>query len=302
MLATSIVDYDRLMRSTPQDEQARSATLGTALTGIEGDYFFDYAVFGGALRTYVASALEAQYLREPSEMHRRAFILALYREEYTAYEDLGAFLHAMLSASVDPQVVPLERILNYGPGDVHLKKVLGRHQVTSGDDLFARLALKDWIPTWWSTRHPDVDLDKVLRRVCYLFAKDGVENQREQGLRGFNKIKHGLVLVPEGREYRSALPSAPAVIFKTDKKNAQAQANPLTIMSIPIDAAAFEGRLRSIHFFQLSLRLLAILYVVKSHPSVIGRRGFAPQGAVFDSAGMVDVLEFARQSSSTVWP
>src|SRR5688500_12769409 len=119
------------MKSLPDDERARVFSVTGVLAQIEGEYFFDYATFRGTLRDYVVHALEAQFQAEPNDLHRRAFMLALYREEYTSYEDIGAFLDAFLRARADPQVQPLSRIISYGPGEVKLTEVLDRHQITS---------------------------------------------------------------------------------------------------------------------------------------------------------------------------
>jgi hypothetical protein len=80
------------MKRDPFDEEAQTATytVEEVLGRIEGDYFYDYAAFTGTQREYVVRALEAQFKTEPNDLHRRAFMLAVYREEYTAYEDLGA--------------------------------------------------------------------------------------------------------------------------------------------------------------------------------------------------------------------
>lgn len=94
------------------------------------------SAFTGRLREYVASALENQFKAEPNDLHRRAYVLGVYREEYTAYEDLGAYLEAFLTNAEDHSITVMERLLRYGPGDVKLAKVLERRNIKTGDDLF----------------------------------------------------------------------------------------------------------------------------------------------------------------------
>jgi len=55
-------------------------------------FFTDYALFSGAFRHYVGKSIEDEYRRSPNDIHKRLLIVGLYREEYSAYEDLGAVL------------------------------------------------------------------------------------------------------------------------------------------------------------------------------------------------------------------
>src|SRR3954465_6312804 len=87
------------------------------LKQIEGDFFLDYAIFTGAIREYVARTLEEQYGRNENDWHRRLFLIAVYREEYTAYEDLGALLEAFLKSG-DEGGVPLDVLISYRPSRV----------------------------------------------------------------------------------------------------------------------------------------------------------------------------------------
>lgn len=289
------------MKRDPVEEHKQTATLGGVLAQLEGDYFFDYATFTGSLREYVVRALEAQLKSNPSELHKRAFLLNVYREEYTAYEDLGAFIDAFLLAKTEPALLPLHRIISYGPGQVKLEGVLKRHQIGTGDGLFEGLGLAAWMPADWSEQYPTIDLKKVLRRACFFVVDDCGPGQRVTGVMAFNKIKHGLVLVPEGRRYASKLPSAPAIIFATRSDDPASKQNPVSILAIQMEPEKLEERLRIVHFTHFALRMFAMLYVLTRFPMVIQQRGFHPNASVFGSEGMLDVLEFMRKSSAAEW-
>ncbi|MPZ20369.1 MAG: hypothetical protein GEV06_21005 [Luteitalea sp.] len=289
------------MKRDPVEEHKHTATVEGVLAQLEGDYFYDYAAFTGSLREYVVRALEARYKSEPNELHKRAFLLNVYREEYTAYEDLGAFMDAFLSIKGDPTILPLHRMISYGAGQVKLGSVLERHQIDTGDDLYNGLGLAEWMPASWSEHHPKIDLQKVLRRACYFLVEDCWPGQRATGVRAFNKIKHGLVLVPDGRPYASKLPSAPAIIFATHPKDPASKETPVSILAIPTEPEKVEERLRIVHFTQFMLRMFAMLYVLKRYPAAIGGRGLKADASVFGSERMVDVLEFMRNSSETPW-
>ena len=59
--------------------------------------------------------------------------------------------------------------------------------------------------------------------------------------------------------------------------------------------------MRIVHFVQFHLRMFAMLYVLKRYPTIISERGLRADASVFGSEGMLDVLQFMRQSSDTPW-
>ena len=59
-------------------------------------FFLDYALFSGTLRHYVAKSLEDAFRADPNDLHRRFFVLGVFREEHAAYEDMGAILEALI--------------------------------------------------------------------------------------------------------------------------------------------------------------------------------------------------------------
>ena len=70
-----------------------------------------------------------------SDLHRRAFVLAVYREQYTAYEDLGVLLDSFLAYVGNASRPPLQRMMSYSPVEVRLSTIWSKHNVTSGDSL-----------------------------------------------------------------------------------------------------------------------------------------------------------------------
>lgn len=160
------------------------------LRDIEGDYLLDYAVFTGALRVYVTQGLEEHFAKDKNDLHRRMFLLAVFREEYSAYEDLGAMLDALLSNRRDPAVPLLERLISYGVGHVELSKVMDRFTITSSDQLCQELGLPDLVPVEWDQQFPSLDLGKALRTAADFFFVDCAKSQKRDGLRAFNKLKH----------------------------------------------------------------------------------------------------------------
>lgn len=269
----------------------------TVLRKLDGPYLLDYAMFTGAMRDYVSRALEDRFRTDPNDLHRRMFLLAVYREEYSAYEDLGAILDALLTHRQNPEVPILERLISYRPGKVALTKVMERFAIATWEQLYDALKLDGLITEQWATAFPELDLRKVLRTAAHFFFTDCLRNQKSEGLRAFNKLKHGLLFVPNARRYLPTLADAPAALFWTAKGSEQATANPLTVYAVPMTDEQLENRLRSINFLQANLRLIAVLVVIVEHPDVLERCGITDPVEILRSSQLADLLAFLGQVS-----
>lgn len=267
------------------------------LRRLEGDYLLDYAVFTGAVRVYVTQSLEEHFVKDKNDLHRRMFLLAVFREEYSAYEDLGAMLDALLTHRGDSQVPLLERLISYGPGQVELSKVMGRFAITSSEDLCNRLGLLDLVPRGWKDEFPGLDLTKALRTAADFFFVDCTRNQKKDGLRAFNKMKHGLLLVPKASLYMKGQIDAPAAVFKTDDSRPEAAANPFSLYAVPMMDEHLDARLRAIHFVQANLRMIAALWVIWKHPTVVTKRGVEKPIDVLRTQYLIDVMTFIEEVS-----
>lgn len=265
------------------------------LRRIEGDYLLDYAVFTGAVRVYVTHSLEEHFVKDKNDLHRRMFLLAVYREEYSAFEDLGAMLDALLTHRQNPEVPLLERLISYGVGQVELLKVMERFAINSSQKLYDRLGLSELIPADWNGRFPDLDLEKALRTATNFFFVDCVGNQKKDGLRAFNKMKHALLVVPNAKRYLANQIDAPAALFKTDEGKAGASDNPFSLYAVPMSDEHLDRRLRSIHFIQANLRMIAALRVIVRHPEALARRGLKNPLDLLETPNMTDILNFIAQ-------
>lgn len=261
---------------------------------MEGDYLLDYALFTGVVREYIVRSLEAEYSGNKNDWHQRLLLIAIYREEYTAYEDLGAFLDAFLANAADDSVLPIHRVLNYTPARVRLKTLLKEHGVDTPNKLYAKLKLDEWIPTDWKSVYPEIDLLKVLRTACAFFVQDCAENQKDYGVVGFNKIKHGLLVVPSAQRYHPRLPDVPGMLFPTVDKTASAS-DPFTMQAVPYSDDKIEQRARVVHFIQVNLRLIAFLHVLRRWPATLKARGYNPPITGFSHLHLTDVRNVAGQ-------
>ena len=185
---------------------------------LDPEYYLDYAAFAGALRHYTAKTLgdcfHAESKQEdPCRRHRRLYAVGLVKEEYAAYEDLGAVLLAFLRWRSGHIEYPVQTILTFKTKDAILENLFECFDISSGRMLFDKLRLEEWIPDAWSKTNPDIDPIKVLRTICEFAFVDCGQNQEKLGIRAYNKLKHGLAYVPNGSKYQPILPNSPAVIF-----------------------------------------------------------------------------------------
>jgi len=174
---------------------------------------------------------------------------------------------------------------------VVLRELFERYNVTTGTDLYERLALNSWIPEGWSKRYDGIDLEKCLKTACAFFVDDCAKNQKDPGIMAFNKVKHGLLVVPSARRYIQSLPDVPAAIHHSDAAHPDAKANPITVQAVPHDDAKIAERLRSIHFIQIDTRLLAFLYSIGRWPERVKARGFEDPLSAFDHPNLWDLHE-----------
>jgi len=275
-------------------ERAMATDKRKVLRRIEGDYLLDYATFTGAVHVYVTGNLEEHFAQHKDDFHRRMFVLAVYREEYSAYEDLGAMLDALLTNRRTPEVPLLERLLSYVSSEVKLSKVMKRFNVNSAQELHDRLGLDGLIPPNWAEQFSGLDLKKALWMAADFFFVDCTKNQKEDGIQAFYKIKHALLWVPNAKRYLPNQIEVPAALFKADKSKPTSATNPFTLYAIPMTDAHLNERLRSIHFIQMSLRLIAALRVIALYPEALKRRGFSNPADVW-TPYMADVLDFIKQ-------
>jgi hypothetical protein len=292
------------MRAKKEQEQhdAAAVRLGEVLHDIEGDYFFDYAFFTGSMREYTVRSLEdtLKREREPSDYLKRMFMLAVFREQYTAYEDLGAFLDGFLRNALSSSTAPLSRIMSYAPSDVRLAALFERFAIEHGDDLVTKLNLLSWAPQLWSTMFPSINIETVLRRMCACFVIDCAKTQTDHAVIAFNKLKHGLMFIPSARRFRRDWLDAPAILFQSRKDQPGWMENPVTTYQIPLGDKEVDARLQAVHFVETGLRFLSALYVMKQYPGVLRERGMTEAG-VFQHSYMSDVMDIVTQLSNQPW-
>jgi hypothetical protein len=260
---------------------------------LDPQYFLEYALFGGALRHYVAKSLEDAFRTDPNDLHRRFFVLGVFREEHAAYEDMGAILEALIRFRRGELQYPIEGVLRYKDDLVVLETLFRRRNITSADDLYDALGLSDFIPEDWALVHPNINCESALRRMCRFIHADCQGNQKRQGISAYNKLKHGLVLVQNGQRYGNGLPDAPAVLIQNPEPDS---INPYAILAIQMTDISLKERCRVIEFVQSTLRAIAALYVLWRYPNdAMIQMDSKSVSWLFHTQSMVGIRDFMRQ-------
>lgn len=260
---------------------------------LDAHYFADYAMFSGMVRQYVAKTLEQTFRDDPNDLHRRLCVIGIYKEEFAAYEDLGAFLESLIRWRRNEIEVPFEGILRYKDGKVALGTLFRRRGISNRKDLYDILDLEHLIPTDWGACYPGVDCRAGLIGICTYIAEDCVGNQKRYSVEAYNRIKHGLAVFPNGKKYAPQLPDCPAVIINNRESNSP---NPYSLMAMPMSDSSIEQRAKTVEFVQASIRTLAALYVISQHPGYfVNAEGLESDSVIFSTNAMSDAKNFFWQ-------
>lgn len=260
---------------------------------LDGPYFCDYALFSGRLRHHVVKSLHGQFRAAPDEVMRRLHIMSLYKEEYAAYEDMGAMVEAFLRWKTGQLSRPVEGMLRYKDDKVMLEPLFRRRGIGSPEELFRALGLESWVPASWDSSYPEIDARKVLRKICEFIFVDCRGNQKREGAEAYNRIKHGLLFIPDAHSYLNSMPHIPAVIIPNLRGG---ENRPYALFGLPIDDVNIEARERAVEFIQVSLRVLAGFYVAHRYPGLLMiDKGTSPAEKIFDTPAMVSCKEFMQQ-------
>jgi hypothetical protein len=273
-------------------------TLKEKCEHVDASFFLQYAVLMGRVRQYVADLLEEWTSRNSDDGTRRFYTLNVFKEEYAAYEDAGAHLAAYLRYRTEKVASPFEALLQFKAKDVRLASLFAELGLTTGDHLFDALRLAEWIPPNWAEQWPQLKLEAAVRRSCAFLVQDCARAQKEEGIVAYNKIKHGAVIVPSAQAYLPHLPDYPGVLYPTSAQKPEAVDSPLTVYAINSSDASIEHRMRSIFFIQVSLRLLAAMYVAWRYPEVLAGSGPSGLGEWLSDPIFADVVRFIAEVSA----
>ena len=179
-------------------------------------------------------------------------------------------------------------------------KLFEDNNITSADDLKNLLRFEEWIPKDWNKWFPHLDLRKAINISYKFFFDDCKNNQQRNSVVAYNKIKHGLLVVPSGKQYVPNLPDCPAMVFHTSSDEPKSKDNPFTMLSFLNNDESHEERYRVVEFIQCNLRLYAALYVLWRYADILPQRGFKGPKELFESQPFVDVRHFIGETTAKI--
>ena len=121
------------------------------------------------------------------------------------------------------------------------------------------------------------------------------KNQQSYGIDAYNRIKHNLAFVPNGKRYQSQLPYSPAVLIPNPIPSPD---HPYALLGIPMDDKALENRCDALASVDATLRALASLYVLSHHAEFLRTaRQIDPPSKLLDVPPLLGVLKFMQHLS-----
>ena len=138
-------------------------------------------------------------------------------------------------------------------------------------------------------------MDKNLALASRFLVHDCRLNQKKLGIAAYNKIKHGLLVVPSALEYVNSMPDTPATIYPNKQYKADSEQDPFILWAFPMDDARIVERERAIHFVQKILRLLVALYLSANYREEVRKKWGGGPDSLFQSDDLRDVREHMRE-------
>ena len=178
---------------------------------------------------------------------------------------------------------------------VVLETLFRRRNIASADDLYDALGLSEFVPADWSLVHPKINCEIAFRSMCRFIFIDCKVNQECQGVSAYNKIKHGLTLVKNGRHYGNEMPDSPAVLIPNPKTDSD---KPYALLGISMADSSLQERCRVVEFVQSTLRAIAAFYVLWRYPDyVVAHLDLKSVSWLFHTEPLVNVRDFMIQLS-----
>jgi len=135
-----------------------------------------------------------------------------------------------------------------------------------------------------------------MKTMCRFIFTDCRNNQKKYGIEAYNRIKHGLAVVPYGKRYKEALPDSPAVIIRNPEPQSR---DPYGLLSLSMTDEALNARATVVEFVQSTLRALAAFYVIAHYPDFLAKQlKISPPETLFNLPTLSDVKGFIQQASN----
>ncbi|MBI1833457.1 MAG: hypothetical protein HYR90_01400 [Candidatus Andersenbacteria bacterium] len=209
-----------------------------------------------------------------------AVMLALYRY-YNASSDCG------YQKSFKAEQTPLTyTLIHYMPGEASLNKLANKF--TGDSQMINGLGISNIEKSHITLLYGDIDLQKT-----YNFFIGGIKDlavDQAKRLRMLNKIKHGGVVVENGRLFNSDMPKAPAAVY-AQPEAFEADDHPLIIHSFKYTEEEFDLMSAGVMRVAAMMRILLSAYLCVEHRDFLeARKDLASPLDIFEKIEMKKLL------------
>jgi len=187
--------------------------------------------------------------------------------------------------------------LGYAAKDVHLHSIFDGRGISSVEDLIKSLKVEELIKNSYLSQEESASLRQGLNRVCSFLYDDCRLNHKEDGIIAFNKLKHGLVFIPEGDSYPGISFDNPGAIYNNPNES-QRDTLPLVLWGLKVDEENLTAMQKNINFVHLSLRLYVLVYLwfrYKDWLVSLPHQPFSSFSEMLNTYNLIDVRDFLAE-------
>ena len=255
---------------------------------LESLFLWDYLNFSIHLRDYIALQV-SQDISNQNYLGRKLTFVSVFAEMMAGFEDTVALLLALKRRySSDPKC-PYQRKFNvketplfytlFTFREPRLDKVLGS---ASPADVYQDFHFEKLVPV--SLSEPEFLQQEVVQRglltIARFLCNDCLSNQSKNDRpNAYNKIKHGSIVLSEGRDFFPDHPSGPAIIMEIPKSDAD---YPLKFLILPYSEEEIENMKRVIWLSKVVRKVLLVLYLWIEYAEFLIEKGVHHPGLLFD--------------------
>ena len=126
----------------------------------------------------------------------------------------------------------------------------------------------------------------IAKFLCDDCRTNQTKNNRSEA---YNKIKHGAIVLSEGRDLFPEHPSGPAIIMEAPKADVT---YPLQLLTFPYSEEEIESMKQIIWLSKVVRKVLLALYLWVAHEQFVRSKEVSHPGSLFD-ADMREIIEHA---------
>lgn len=255
---------------------------------LEAPFLWDYLNFGIDLRDYNALQIAEAASRQDYKGRKLAFI-SVFAQMMAGFEDTaGLLLSLKRRFSADPDC-PYQNMFTVEETplfytmvtfrDSRLDKVLG--DITD-NKVYDNFHFDKLVPTGLSEPgflEPDLVRLGLLNMAKFLCEECKTNQTKNDRPLAYNKIKHGAIVLSEGRDVFPEHPSGPAIIMEAPTAEAK---HPLQLITFPYSEGEIESMKRAIWLSMVVRKVLLALYLWLGYEEFVRSKEVSHPGGLFD--------------------